>query len=303
MKALVTGLALAASLLFPSPVGTGEAYPPGHFLPADQTFDGWSLEGGPKSFAAQELYGRINGGAEIFLQYRFEELGLADYSRPGPSGKEEITCEIYRMSSAEDAFGIFSIQRAGGEPVSTRIGALNWTGEMQSGAVKDRYYVSVTGFSTTAAAIEAFAARVIRAIPGPSLPPPVFRRFPGENQVKGSRRLLRGPLAAAEESPLLQDPAWGFAGGTTAYSARYGKANTKLILVSMDGAPAGIEKVEAVFRRYLEEVRLEKGLLSGKNPIGRFFLCAIAGNEAVLVLGEPDQDSARRLLDSLIPER
>jgi len=298
MKRIILFL-VAAALILPGFSRIGQDSPE-KFLPASKAFDDWTREEPPEIYTRQQLYGHINGGAEIFLQYRFEELALANYSRSDAEGKEEITCEIYRMFSPENAFGIFSIQRAGGETVSPKIKAPNWTSDMQVSAVKDHCFVNITGFGTDGAAIEDFTAYVISLIPGEPAVPPVFNRFPMKKMLTGSHRLILGPLASAEESLILQDPLWAFAGETAAFSARYEPANSKAVLVDFAGPPPSLEIVAEVFRRYLDNVTIEKGLLSGKNPIGRLFLCAIKGQEAALVLGEPDPEFALFLLTSLL---
>jgi len=281
----------------------GPQQSPVKLLPASKAFDGWTREGAPKKFSGQQLFGHINGGAEIFLQYGFEELGIARYSRSGAGAKQEITCEIYRLSSAESAFGIFSIQRAGGERISTKIPSRNWISEMQVSAVKDRFYVNVLGFETALTALEAFSAHVVQGIPGENISLPVLDRFPEDNRAQGSFRLIQGTLAAAEESLLLKEDFWGFSAGTTAYSARYNPSNSKAVLIFSNGVLFSMEEVEALFSRYLDDVELEGGTLSGVNAAGSWFLCRSEEGRTALVLGERDREFASFLLERILNPR
>jgi hypothetical protein len=290
---------LAAALILPL-ILAGTPDSPSEFLPASGIFRKWVRAEDPAVYSRQGLYGHIDGGAEIFLQYQFEELALASYVRSGPKGREEITCEIYRMDSPDNAFGIFSIQRAGGETVSDTIPAPNWISGMQANAVRNRYYVNITGFDTDEASIEAFTAFVINRIPGPLPSIPAFDRFPVEKRVSGSLRLIRGTLAAAEESLLLQEQFWGFAGGTTAYSARYQPSNSKAVLIELGNTDISKEGITALFQSYLEDVRIEDGIIAGKNAADRLFLCRLTDTEAVLVLGENDPGFARTLIEHIL---
>lgn len=58
-------------------------------------------------FKGEELYGYINGGAEVYLEYGFEALSLQEFLYQGFIYK----VQIYKMRSPEDAFGIFSLFR------------------------------------------------------------------------------------------------------------------------------------------------------------------------------------------------
>jgi len=60
-----------------------------------------------QSFTGSSLFGRINGGAELFLEYGFVQL---DFYRLVKEGKE-YNLDIYRMKDPLAAYGIFSIKR------------------------------------------------------------------------------------------------------------------------------------------------------------------------------------------------
>lgn len=60
-----------------------------------------------RHFDQNGLWGYINGGADLYLEYGFEQLAVQDISLKGSVFK----ADIYRMSSPEAAFGIFSVSR------------------------------------------------------------------------------------------------------------------------------------------------------------------------------------------------
>jgi hypothetical protein len=57
-----------------------------------------------RAFVGEALYGFMNGGSELYLEYGFEILNAYDVSYKGSL----YSIEVYKMSSAESAFGIYS---------------------------------------------------------------------------------------------------------------------------------------------------------------------------------------------------
>jgi hypothetical protein len=60
-----------------------------------------------RTFTGESLYGYINGGADLYHEYGFLSVWVAEIDYM----KGKYKTEIYRMKSAEAAFGIFSISR------------------------------------------------------------------------------------------------------------------------------------------------------------------------------------------------
>lgn len=58
-----------------------------------------------RAFIGAELYGFMNGGAELFLEYGVQRLQALDVEYKG----EEYGIEIYEMPTAASAFGIYSL--------------------------------------------------------------------------------------------------------------------------------------------------------------------------------------------------
>jgi hypothetical protein len=69
---------------------------------------GWKQSGEIQTFSRANLYDYINGGADLFLKYDFQELKVADYEN---HQKASVTIEIYRHKSPLHAFGIYSQER------------------------------------------------------------------------------------------------------------------------------------------------------------------------------------------------
>ena len=58
-----------------------------------------------RNFVGEALYGFMNGGSELFLEYGFKELRALDVTYKN----QTYSIEIYTMPTPEDAFGIYSL--------------------------------------------------------------------------------------------------------------------------------------------------------------------------------------------------
>lgn len=61
----------------------------------------------PRIFSGRALFGYIDGGAELYLEYGFELVSVAEIDYL----KGRYKTEIYKMASPEAAFGIFSVSK------------------------------------------------------------------------------------------------------------------------------------------------------------------------------------------------
>jgi hypothetical protein len=90
------------------------------------------------TFDGNSLWGYINGGADIYLEYGFNSLLVHEIEYKG----KNIRFDLYRMNDPVAAYGIFSVSRFGCDSVSgpgTRNCGTRW--QLQS--VKSSYYLSV----------------------------------------------------------------------------------------------------------------------------------------------------------------
>ena len=58
-----------------------------------------------KSYSKESLFGYMNGGAELYLEYGFERLVVSEVV----TGKSEFKAEIFKMNGKDEAFGIYSV--------------------------------------------------------------------------------------------------------------------------------------------------------------------------------------------------
>jgi hypothetical protein len=297
---------LYMTLIFAAVVFLSSAFalpPAGQEMPI-LSIEGWRRSGEPEIYKRDGLYGYIDGGAEIFFQYGFRELSVTRYAAthpaaayPGKAAPKTVTLEIYRMDSPADAFGIFSVRRAGNEDVSPAIRIPHWTSGGQASLVKGDYFINIHAEGLADEEIRAFVASVSARISAPVILPAPLSWLPQDDLIPESERYIRGALAAAEESPLLDREFWGFDEGTRAVSGRYEPSGAKLVIVRLPKETANLtEMVRALFREYLDGVGADDEFVWGKNAAGRWFVLKHKARWAYLVLGAPDPESARLLI-------
>lgn len=299
-------LALFVSLFLAVAAGmAGTQSKPGPEFPAGfKGVEGWTTTGAPRKFVSETLYGYVDGGAEIILQYGFKDLTVFDLvpRQPGSAAKKLITVEFYRMESPKAAFGIFSTRREGNERTSPGTKTVHWFGKGQAALAKGVFYVNALVTGCTEDEIEGFVLALDREMPpDETLQPRSPQYMPRFSLVPGSERYIRGPLAAANESPLLGGSLWGFEFGTEAYSAKYGTGGSKLVVIHFKQAPANLTRdVTKLFGAYLSEVSMYYDYVAGKSLSGEYYLFGQYGSTGALVLGEPDVNLARaRLKEAL----
>ena len=185
-------------------------------VPDCSRIPGWSQKGETRSFVPDDLFDYINGNAEGYIIYGFEEMtGVTCVS-----GEQSVLIDISRMESAELAFGIFSANRHPRFEVA-KIGAAGQLMPRKATFVKGQYYVELASNSDAPEILEAFVKAVEPEVPGTIDPPATHGWFPEEGldpdsvrlipqSVLGLRMLKRGYIAqyddgrafiVAEDSP------------------------------------------------------------------------------------------------------
>jgi hypothetical protein len=150
---------------------------------------GWTREGTPEIYRAGNLWEYIDGAAETYLAFGFEELATARYR--DAASKATATVDVYRMGKPLEAFGIYAQELNPGAGAFDA-GAAGYQAANTINFWSGPYYVKVTGSAETPAGeplqklARAIAARLGR--PGP--PPPELDWFPRERLVAGSVKLV-----------------------------------------------------------------------------------------------------------------
>jgi len=158
-----------------------------------------------RTFTGTALYGFMNGGSDLYLEYGFKELRALEVTYKG----EQFSIEMYRMPSPEDAFGIYSLHTFRCNCADT-LSQLNCFSSHQMQAVMGDVYYSIVyeksavRFKKEAAELLAIYSRGVE-IRAPKIPAELLST---EKQVSGRVKYVRGNLAlinaAGDLVPLLE---------------------------------------------------------------------------------------------------
>ena len=213
----------------PSSRGLRPALDDTSLLPPDGFLGPWKKVDPPKRFTQANLYGYIDGGAELFLEYGFERLTVQKYR----NGADELTIEAYRMTDPTAATGIY-LMKAGKEAPAAGFKERHTANRYQLMFCRNRYYVIVNNLSGREAFARAqvnFASYIAPRLPSAS-PIAELRALPREGLVAGSARLVRGPYALQAIYTLGSGDILSLRHKLTAATGDYASANGTYTLIA-----------------------------------------------------------------------
>ena len=108
-------------------------------------YDQWQLSDSIRVYNPDNLYDYIDGAADAYLSYDFEELLVATYNG---TNEKYITVEIYRHKTPTHAFGIYALER----PTSDKfynIGAQGYHEEGILNCLCGQYYIKISSHDKT----------------------------------------------------------------------------------------------------------------------------------------------------------
>jgi hypothetical protein len=150
---------------------------------------GWKQVGEIQTFNPNTLYEYINGGADLYLAYDFDELKVAEYQN---GKKASVTVEVYRHRTATHAFGVYSQVRVRGANFID-VGVQGYQEVHALNFLSGNTYVKITSFETgpeDQAILLTFAKAVAGNLGGKGAFPSILAGFPGEGKVKNSEKFI-----------------------------------------------------------------------------------------------------------------
>lgn len=146
---------------------------------------GWTQQGPPRSYVADNLFEYMDGNAEGYLIYRFVKMQGVNCQ----SGDDTIVFDVSEMADAESAYGIFSANRDPRSPME-KIGAGGQIVPRRAIFAKDKYYVEIGISKDAPDLLRAFCLAIDKKIPGRTDPPETLAWFPTEKLAGESVRLV-----------------------------------------------------------------------------------------------------------------
>lgn len=110
--------------------------------PGDEFAPGWRRHQAPMLFAAKDLYGYIDGGAELFFEFGFSELTVQRFR----CGERELSLDLYRMTGADAALAVYLAKKGEERPVPG-VEDRNTGGDWQITALRGRWFIQVNNQS------------------------------------------------------------------------------------------------------------------------------------------------------------
>lgn len=146
---------------------------------------GWTAVDQEYRYGRDNLWEYINGAAELFLTYRFQELIVADFEQ----GDRALSVSVYDMGRPLDAFGAFESEKPDdGESLAGLGSAAVLQAPYRGLLLKDRFYVKVEagGGDVTAPMLEAAMKDIAAGLPGDDALPAQLAALPDADRVPGT---------------------------------------------------------------------------------------------------------------------
>jgi hypothetical protein len=241
-------------------------------LPGNGFYPGWRKAEASRNYESKNLYGYIDGGAELFLEFGFNELVSQRYH----CGEEELSLDLYEMASADAALAAYLAKKGEEQPI-TAVPCRNTGGTWQITALKGRCFIQVTNLSgeekilpvmielmqTLLAHIPEEAARDwLNGLPG--------------NRIPGSELLVAGPYSMQMFYTLAEGDVLQLGGKVMGIGVDLLDANqrkqTFLRIAYPDSAAArsAFENVKSNLDEYLTQIEAGSDTLTFQDYKGEF---------------------------------
>jgi len=257
----------------------------GALMPAESTAPGWKKAENPRVFTKADLYGYIDGGAELFLEFGFDQLTLQKYR----NGANEVAVEIYRMADTAASTGIY-LMKCGKETPDASLRERHTINRHQLMFVRNRYWVTVNNLSGGEAmgpVLLKLGAAVAAAMPPHRAPSDMG--LPPQGQVPGTLRLVRGPFSLQAIYTLGDGDILQLGGKIVGAAANYKDARgayTSLVIryPSPAAARGAFASLQKNLDKYLKPVNPTASRLVFKDYENKFGVATVAGPRLELLL-------------------
>jgi Family of unknown function (DUF6599) len=185
------GVALCAWLLAACAARTSRLPAAADLLPPAGAVAGWQRDGQVRTYNRGTLYDFMDGAADLYFTYGFEQLAVAHYVHP-EAGSLQV--EVYRVATDADAYGLYTYTSFG-EPI-----AMGVDGELDGGNRlafwQARTFVQVIAREQVPGdVLRGMATAVASALPPGSQRPSLVDHLPQGGLRTGSVRFFREKMA------------------------------------------------------------------------------------------------------------
>jgi hypothetical protein len=239
---------------------------------------GWKVHEDEKVYTSGDLWELINGAADIFLSYYFQDLHIAEYTKKDLI----IRVELYRHSSLANTYGIYTAERMPDYP-QVPVGSQGYKSQGVVNFMTGNYYVKIMSAGVKEVdenTLALVAEKVDAQLAQPKGLPEEIKLLPAEGMVSLS------------DSYIAQN-FLGYSFFRSAFSARYGnQGEIQLFIIRL--TPEEIQKMLDQYKALVKEDKIQQkeGYYVIQDPYnGTVFLMQKAGS-LVGVLNTNDEETA-----------
>jgi len=239
---------------------------------------GWKVHEDEKVYTSGDLWELINGAADIFLSYYFQDLHIAEYTKKDLI----IRVELYRHSSLANTYGIYTAERMPDYP-QVPVGSQGYKSQGVVNFMTGNYYVKIMSAGVKEVdenTLALVAEKVDAQLAQPKGLPEEIKLLPAEGMVSLS------------DSYIAQN-FLGYSFFRSAFSARYGnQGEIQLFIIRL--TPEEIQKMLDQYKALVKEDKIhqKEGYYVIQDPYnGTVFLMQKAGS-LVGVLNTNDEETA-----------
>ena len=216
---------------------------------------GWKQSGEIQTFIPKTLFEYINGAADLYLMYDFQELKVAEYLN---EKKASAIVDVYRHKTPTHAFGIYSQERLSNANFLD-IGAQGYIEQNILNFLTGPYYVKINSFDTGAEDQEillTFAKKVAENLGEKGRLPSILSSFPEEGKKKNSEKFIAKNFL-------------GYSFLHSAFTADYDVLGTKFKLFVIEGLDR--KECSEMVQKYLQQTgntkkNIAEGLYTISDP-------------------------------------
>ena len=267
------------------------------FLPSSAKAQGIKIkkDGEARIYEGKKLFDYMDGGAELYYEYGFEQGCVQRYK----AKQGEVTAEIYQMDTSAHAYGVYTFDTQGehpsiGQDATYARGLLSFW--------KGRY--CVRAFSENEKfkdILLALGQAIAKKIPQEGERPAILAFLPPQWVVEDSLLYFRGQIALNNSYFLSHQDVLFLSKGAEGLTFQY-KPETqplRVIMVRYAGRPQALEALKS-FRAsaIIKQGSLNEGLFLGKSRKG-YGGAVLSEDLVVLVLDGKTRETVTRALRSL----
>ncbi|MBI5605898.1 MAG: hypothetical protein HY879_21400 [Deltaproteobacteria bacterium] len=259
---------------------------------------GWKWDRRVTTFKGKSLYTYIDGAAEVYLAYNFQQAQSRRYIK---TNYPDIIADVYRMGSSEDAFGVFSLEQ---QDPDAGIGQGSEFGGSLLRFWQGRYFVTVLGDGTGTElekAVLNLGRELAKGIKETGRPPRLLGYLSDTNSLPPADRvcfvrshiLLNRCFFISHQNILRLDK------DVEAVIARYpqGQNNLRVLLIRYPTAPRASSAFSNFQKTYLPEAQIP---VSVQTEDGLWTRAETYQKSVIVVFGAKLEAEADRLVQNIL---